>query len=81
VIIFGGQDSSGVTSEFSVFDLSTSMWEVETFEGPIPSARHSMASTLSKDEKFFYIFGGFTDSGISSELWKLDLDLKSVSFN
>lgn len=80
ILIFGGKDSNNFSSEFSIFHLNSSEWENIIFEGSIPSARHSMASMISSSEEFFYIFGGFTQTGISNELWRLDLDKKTVKF-
>ena len=80
ILIFGGKDSTDFSSEFSIFDLDSSGWENIIFEGSIPSARHSMASMVSSSEEYFYIFGGFTQTGISNELWRLDLAKKTVNY-
>ena len=78
IIVFGGQGHESLSSELSIFHLAQQEWEIPK-PGPVfPNGRHSMASMISADGKFFYIFGGFMGNGPTNEIWKFSLEDLSV---
>lgn len=78
IIVFGGKDSEGYSLELSIFHLPEEEWEIPKTGEVYPNGRHSMASMISGNGKFFYIIGGFMENGPTNEIWKLSLDDFSV---
>ena len=74
VIVFGGQDLGGCSSELSIFDLQEEEWLNFKTDSLVPLGRHSMASMIVACGIFFYAIGGFTVNGPNNEVWRFSFE-------
>ena len=71
LIVFGGENGEGYLNDGWKFDPSSYRWYQVSFNGNIPSPRSEFVYDQYNDEVFIY--GGKTNSGISSEIYKLNV--------
>lgn len=72
MFIFGGQDESGLRNDVYSFKFDTLMWQDIKINpsSPKPSARKG--ACMSALDQIIFIYGGYTASGYSNELWVFD---------
>ncbi|CAG9320892.1 LZTR1_7 [Blepharisma stoltei] len=67
MVVFGGEDSSGLLNDFYVFSLASESWHEIPSIGSTPSPRKG--ACLKTLEPFIILFGGITKKGFSNDIW------------
>ena len=72
MVIWGGQNEVGLLSDAKVYNAFSGTWKsIEITSDLVPAPRKNHCAAMVKNK--VYLYGGTTQSGLSSELWKLDL--------
>lgn len=76
IMLFGGEDSTGLKSDTWIFDRSTKSWTKLTFsESPKPRKYHTLCN--GGDGKI-YLFGGYDERGENrNDLWSFDISTQT----
>jgi N-acetylneuraminic acid mutarotase len=71
--VFGGASAKGLHNDVFVLDLESRSWSELVCEGPKPSPRSNHGAVLAPDGAQILLFGGYTESGYSDELFALNI--------
>ncbi|OMJ83788.1 hypothetical protein SteCoe_15196 [Stentor coeruleus] len=78
LLVWGGEESSGLLNDVFIYNSQTNIWaEIISKSYVIPTARKG--ACLVNDMPYIYIYGGETNNGFSSELWKFDMGTQEYS--
>lgn len=78
LLVWGGEESTGLLNDMFIFNSQTNVWaEIISSSYTIPAARKG--ACLVNYMPYIYIYGGETNSGFSSELWKFDMGTQEYS--
>ncbi|CAG9325015.1 lztr1_7 [Blepharisma stoltei] len=73
ILVFGGIDSTGYLNDFYEYLIYANVWkQVVPIDNYYPSPRAGACGAASEVQ--FFIFGGLTISGLTSELWIFDIN-------
>lgn len=77
MVVFGGQDGTGLRNDVWTFDLGTLGWQHLSTSGPSPPARRDHTAVFDRAFNRMIVFGGMDGSLPSQpldDLWILDLN-------
>jgi hypothetical protein len=71
-IIFGGEGDTGLLNDLYMFNIKNKEWKILQVSSAIsPTPRRASCLATSYDE--LYIFGGYSETGYTDELWRYSL--------
>ncbi|PKA59319.1 Acyl-CoA-binding domain-containing protein 4 [Apostasia shenzhenica] len=74
LILFGGEETKGrKLNDLHMFDLKSSTWLPLHYTGTGPSPRSNHVAALY-DDRYLFVFGGQSKSGVRNDLYSLDFE-------